>query len=770
MGELANYRKLIGNVCLHQGIAATVHKRFLRRNLTQVLDSHDRSLHRTSDDSTYEDMIANERRISGWDYPTKEMLNDMLKGQKPILQIRSLQIRHPRSKAGAAQKSGDRSNGPDGLDWLQDPDADFTTPCQVGISVTESLAPTKRLYVDTRRAVITQKQGSELYPPFDVELDLPFQIAFEKLFVVTDSGTNGHRHWKRTTTAKYTMEITVQCMHWDHSADLLSRLEGKESSSYQDTPGNEGVLKAIWEHLPECPADSQLMPLRRAQKHKSLELDYKMQAALGWTDRVQNSPLERYNKALTRAHKPKHQLPTPSASEDLNKVAKHYVMTYNFRDDLVTRTSTVEGLSCPICPDSREHASFDRLQLHCLKYHDHFKFEETQDERSSTVVRKIVWISLGDEPDDSQKALDLDKDEWESWIAPNRPFNVSAIFRGDDSWADSGRTRGKGDRNYPSRTKAKGQRGRPAKDKEKELPQLQEIHSMRKRPAPDDVEDLPERKPKKHRVPDVPGVNFYRTTSKQLLNPGDYMAESDDDVDESWLEQRQSRSLGELGLAGASKDFAKAFNQHLAREQSDSTVLMKEALVRFTRAHQAELQDVEWQRLFRTKLNELRADGVIGNDIVAHCLRGLRTVSMEKTPEGEAVRAGAEREASEARSGTSKHENGVLTDGERKKWSGGKFVPRASQQPSKNKTGLSNGDTDSLKRDSANSMEGLVNGNVADHRQTNLARVCSCGKSAAGASGGIFCAGPRCIRKDYHMACVGLERRINGWKCPDCSS
>ena len=90
-------------------------------------------------------MIANEKRISGWDFPTREMLEDLMVGEKPVLGLESLQIRHPRSKTSIKKRSHKRSNNAEGLDWLPDPDVDFTWPCRIGISVldTRSTATTK---------------------------------------------------------------------------------------------------------------------------------------------------------------------------------------------------------------------------------------------------------------------------------------------------------------------------------------------------------------------------------------------------------------------------------------------------------------------------------------------------------------------------------------------------------------------------------------------------------------------------------------------------
>lgn len=46
-------------------------------------------------------MSANEKREAGWDYPTAEMLKDLLKGQRPMLRLDALRVRHGDTSAGA---------------------------------------------------------------------------------------------------------------------------------------------------------------------------------------------------------------------------------------------------------------------------------------------------------------------------------------------------------------------------------------------------------------------------------------------------------------------------------------------------------------------------------------------------------------------------------------------------------------------------------------------------------------------------------------------
>ena len=134
-------------------------------------------------------------------------------------------------------------------------------------------------------------------------------------------------------------------------------------------------------------------------------------------------------------------------------------------------------------------------------------------------------------------------------------------------------------------------------------------------------------------MPFVPGVSFYHTTSKQLLEPGEHISEDDDDVDESWLAQNQDQALKELGMTGTAKEFIRAFNHHLAREQPDSSILTREALIRFARRYHESLQNVEWQRHFRAKLNQLKGPGIIDDDCVEHCVRGLRQGQEVRSPD-----------------------------------------------------------------------------------------------------------------------------------------
>lgn len=102
--SVATHRKFVGTACLYRHLASRPQP-FLRRNLELALDRHAELLAKsrvaaatatTVVDATGggEMSIANEKREAGWDYPTAEMLKDLLKGQRPMLRLDALQVRH----------------------------------------------------------------------------------------------------------------------------------------------------------------------------------------------------------------------------------------------------------------------------------------------------------------------------------------------------------------------------------------------------------------------------------------------------------------------------------------------------------------------------------------------------------------------------------------------------------------------------------------------------------------------------------------------------
>ena len=105
--SVAAHRKFVGTACLYRHLASRPPP-FLRRNLDRALDRHAELLAESRskgvavagtvvpvvDATARGEMSANEKREAGWDYPTAEMLKDLLKGQRPRLRLDGLRVRH----------------------------------------------------------------------------------------------------------------------------------------------------------------------------------------------------------------------------------------------------------------------------------------------------------------------------------------------------------------------------------------------------------------------------------------------------------------------------------------------------------------------------------------------------------------------------------------------------------------------------------------------------------------------------------------------------
>lgn len=104
-GSVATNRKFTGTACLYRHLALRKPP-FLRRNLDVILDRHEKSLaasrKRASGGLELERgevngmamaALANEERESGWDYPTMEIMEGLLRGRKPVLRLGGLRVR-----------------------------------------------------------------------------------------------------------------------------------------------------------------------------------------------------------------------------------------------------------------------------------------------------------------------------------------------------------------------------------------------------------------------------------------------------------------------------------------------------------------------------------------------------------------------------------------------------------------------------------------------------------------------------------------------------
>ncbi|RMX76707.1 hypothetical protein D0869_10481 [Hortaea werneckii] len=614
---------------LYYNLASRCPLPFLNRNLSKVLDAHDSNLSGLGSRPTAEKLPA---AVQGpyWNYPTDEFLAELTRRSHPTLRIDALQLRLKEDEDSHRWHPASQSKNRPDPSWLPDPSDEFRLPCQVHVSVSDT-----RVSAGNRRPTFSALEHGTIVireSPIgskycEVVLDQPVYLAVEQLYIPSKIGGDKGSGWKRLIGESYSLETSIRCLDSDDTCELLAVIERRNAEKYQGAPASEGILRATWNELPHCPQKSQLLPLRRAQGHRSLELNHGMAMNMGWS-KNQGSPLEMYNRRQSTKQQ-QQQLPTPNGSEDLEMVSPpiEYRIRYTFLDSNKTRAQVHNGLHCIWCSagnsqksDLAAYKSLDRLMLHYATHHDHFRCEVNDRRTVENQELVNIMLSLADRPA-SHVTREKSATEEYSWVAPRRPFDIAAHVNGDQSWIAG------------ARSKAKRGPGRPPRsreDTEGSATAMPTVKVNRKRPSVENVQDVPEQRKRKFSDPQVQGITFYHALSKQRIRSGETLSESEDEIYDDRLIHSQRQAFKQLGLSKAEAAFHEAFNRHMDAEQPSSTILLREAIVRFARKNCVSLVDAVWLSAFEAKLKHLQAHRVIGDDVVAFCLEMRPTIQQRR--------------------------------------------------------------------------------------------------------------------------------------------
>jgi hypothetical protein len=509
---------------------------------------------------------------------------------------------------------------------------------------------------------------------------------------------------------------------------------------------------------------------------------------MGWTH--PESPLVQYNRGLSNSSRAR-QLPTPSASDDLEKLPGKWTIKYKFRDGFQIRELTKTSLECVHCGTGIEHSSFTRLYLHYTTDHQAWEYRaEGTDWIESNGMTVVLWIQDAEIPinTDSMKERNI------NWTAPSCPVDVAAHICGEGPWI------------YPAQNKHRSPLKRPGRMMRREnssniAPALGNAtvigRSKGKRHAPGEVKDLPLRARKTYPVPNVPGVTFFRTTSKQAVRRGDELPESDEEIDDYWLTQRQRRDLARLGDNAVVRKFHELFYVHINEERPTSDMHMQDAIVRFARKHLSESEDPIWADAMRKKLTQMESGRVITAATAKYCLSLLRTAAgttpfpewpvtmQDRPPADESSRPAQATPAEPSRHAPSRREtiaespmsersdhvdvpdasaNDVLA-GSRTRWVAGRMTS-TGQKDREDGTAVN---IDLSRVASMQESRRSSPPNVRRMHSGGPYNTCLCGKVVAGVRGTIGCSTPGCPRA-FHLKCLDLSRRVSNWRCQDCTS
>jgi len=382
----------------------------------------------------------------------------------------------------------------------------------------------------------------------------------------------------------------------------------------------DGVAIADWEFELDRPAQT-FLPLVYKSSVQSNPMACGIDVTLEWSvNAVKNvAPSERIRFGTVIPSPCKGQCQhgkgtvSPKQHES-SGVTKHQINYIFFKKDGQPSRITKRDLKCIFCERRLPHSSFERLQFHYVTNHEYFNFLVEDSGKAGAIAERTIDVELADR----LTQWPLDNIEDAQWVRPLRPFDVEQFLAGDESWITAKRRMARPRNLRPSTRRVKN------KDATED-PSSFAVSTRAK--APEQVKPLPSRKRKRYVVPDIPGVTLYRNISKRVVEAGEELSESDDEIQVDWFEKQQRlRTVDDL--SGPMQSFLKLLDAHVEAEGLSGDLHVSDALVRFCNARQQDRERPlvrQELKAFRTKLEQLHVSGLVMDSIYHHCVEFIET-------------------------------------------------------------------------------------------------------------------------------------------------
>lgn len=423
---------------------------------------------------------------------------------------------------------------------------------------------------------------------------------------------------KGSTAIRYSMQITLQAASLSDKWPPvdLSNVPAPEMKHQETAEGGLDIFPIFvvsYSRLPHVPMkeDEALWPVKVLQDYKSYLPKLSLYVDSRWVELA--TPLQSLNsKKQKRKTKAKAETLGGAGENDEQEIPTplNVETTWEIRDDLLAahevETTVFAGYVCPLC-NNRLFAGSDIYWFHLIHSHDHFKFRITsrfpESDADEGLIRVRVRFSLKDATHGSRR------EEWDrepkqgpdTWtLQTHKTFlDLDQYLKADEEKHWNGK---------PSRKTTSNETPQSGLDLPRQQPVLRDLT----RPA-HLVPDLPEPRRKKFAVPSAPeGVTFFTLRVKRPLKQGELLSESDDDMDDEWAVQKHmDRIDGFKSQSLLEKRFQKRHDKHMLRENINSNLHYRDALVRFCRANSAWLREPAMRLEFAKKLASLQLESVI---------------------------------------------------------------------------------------------------------------------------------------------------------------
>lgn len=487
------------------------------------------------------------------------------------------------------------------------------------------------IYKASQLCMVTPEKHPLDTPWASIEMDEPFVVKTSDLLVPLPSHSNHPS--KLALCDKYIMEIKVIPTHSSRDwppIPILCKSEGSLHRAIARSANGftEGILVANYANLPIPPASEVPLSVSFDRDQRTYKTKYGFEVSARWEHPLR--PLERLNSARKKSRTDKGDFRSAWRTEDLQDLhinsnrhtqlddSSHPVgetstviepkISYHLGDSIIKPslshldffdTAHVHGFRCPAC-NSQKFKSLKSLRFHLVNNHERYRFElERQEKDPHSGVITVAAFKVDFAEINRERAANHVKDERDFvWSSPDDAFNVDDFLGGDTTWVGVA----------PKRRKPLAQESTGAVQ-------------FKPTSAVPPVTNLPK---KRHKVPKAKTrieTPLFRSVSHQIAPKGESFSESDDELDQSWLEQIHSAKLDDLSkLTSPSKAFLSRFDAHLIQENYPSTRYLSDSLVRFTRANKELLKDPRMLCEFSVMASQLIENGLTNVQVLSGCM------------------------------------------------------------------------------------------------------------------------------------------------------
>lgn len=380
--------------------------------------------------------------------------------------------------------------------------------------------------------------------------------------------------------------------------------EAREFYEYmgvKDTVGTPLQLVTVYDNIMQCPVGVTVIQVRDHAKQVVFDLE----VCMYWANTAAVSILERSNRKLRSREKQIRSYLTPPLNTDRQP---SFLVKFFYGSKVVEKS----GLVCP--HDGcrvRRLADIKDLRMHLDSLHDHFKYTATKEMVDDQGVQHWRFdCEIADHRTDQRASGHADEPFDNHVNAPIQPFNVNKHLEGDTEFHQIATQR------HSSRYMVS--KGKLTSTALAQMP-------LRRKP-PDEVQARPARPKKHYIVPEAPrGIVLFRSATKQPLEAGQVISESDDDLDLEWMQLRKKAEVDREAISGPAKRFQAMFDEYMQDEDLHADIHASDAIVRFARERGPWIYQEDLLEELNAKLAELSEDNIISKDVHVACLDVVRS-------------------------------------------------------------------------------------------------------------------------------------------------